>query len=752
MSIAGQRSRHGAGMWLAGTLLCAGASLGLMGCDDTVPYDPGGGLSRVSSALTAFRSCDEVDEYIVDHYTEMFLREWLSWGWWGPVFGDVDAGMPPENGAPDDGTGGRDESPDDFSETNTQEAGVDEADLVKTDGQYLYVLLDGQLRIADSWPAEDLAEVASVAISGYGENLFLVGDTVITVTSLYGGGGYWRDYAEDVAEPSPGDDGMCPEDGCGGWVPGDGFTGTRLTFVDVSDRENPEITREVDVEGYFVATRRVDGQIYLVNSTSMPYDWQAMQRVAQRVNVPENIWQMNRAEREAWTDRNRARVRSAVAAELDVTAAREALLPDVREGGEIVGALLACQDLYRPSFDEESTGVLSVIAIPTTGSGDPQGVGLVSNGWHVYASRDALYIARDSMNWWWFSSEQPSVETTVHAFGLGDGSPSYRASGAVPGFIKDRYSLSEHEGYLRIVTTDAPTWWWGGVDGPAVGIGGDDVAVSPPEAIGGSAGDGTDGDGGQWAPKQTEPAVQANSLFVLQQRGDRLVTVGEVRGFGETERVYAVRFMGDVAYVVTFRETDPLFSIDLSVPTNPRIRGELHIPGFSNYLHPISETHLVGVGRDADETGRITGFQVSLFDVSDIENPLRVDLQTIPLDNGWAWSESDYDPRAFTWYASRNLFAVPVTVESWDGTGMRPAGFSGLIVYHVTPEDGISEAGRIEHELSYDDGAWWWYQPMRRAVFIGDYVYGISHAGVSVAPLEDIGSPLSFVPWLGRLF
>ena len=211
---------------------------------------------------------------------------------------------------------------------------------------------------------------------------------------------------------------------------------------------------------------------------------------------------------------------------------------------------------------------------------------VMTDGRIVYASPESLYVATEQ----WATRPDPAkptaepegARTTIHKFDIWDPERAlYRGSGSVGGFLLNQWSLSEYRGVLRVVSTDAPAWW---------GAGG-----------------------------ETESA-----LTTLRQRDGALVQVGRVGGLGKGERVYAVRFVGDVGYVVTFRQIDPLYTLDLADPDRPRVLGELKIPGYSAYLHPIGEDLLLGIGQDVTEEGRPGGTQLSLFDVSDLRRPSRL--------------------------------------------------------------------------------------------------------------------------------
>jgi len=221
------------------------------------------------------------------------------------------------------------------------------------------------------------------------------------------------------------------------------------------------------------------------------------------------------------------------------------------------------------------------------------------------------------------------------------------ASGAVPGHLLNQFSMSEHDGHLRVASTL----------------------------------------GGPWGFRDDAESL----VTVLAVDGDELAQVGQVGDMGKGEQIFAVRFVGDVAYVVTFRQTDPFYTVDLSDPTNPVVRGELKITGYSGYLHPISDDLVLGVGQEATEEGRTTGVKVTLFDVSDLDNP--VDVATWDPAGGGS-SSVEWDHRAFLWWEPENLAVIPFNDWSSDSRGA-----VALRIDNGT----LTEVGRIDHED--DDGS-----------------------------------------------
>jgi uncharacterized secreted protein with C-terminal beta-propeller domain len=357
--------------------------------------------------------------------------------------------------------------------------------------------------------------------------------------------------------------------------------------------------------------------------------------------------------------------------------------------------LLECSDIYRPAKKAEYS-VLSVLhfdlgsnAVELT---ELDGTGILANGLTVYASLDNLYLAQSS-RWWWWGRGGLERTSAIHKFELTDDPEQpvrYRASGEVQGWLLNQFSMGEHEGYLRVATTEFD-WWWGGSE-------------------------------------EEEDQGSIVSVLVDNHWGE-LIQVGQVDGIAPGERIYATRFLGDKGYLVTFVQIDPLFTLDLSNPTNPQVIGELEMPGYSAYLHPVDEDHLLAVGMHGDLQGRLDGLAINLFDVSDFANPTLAHQYVIGEEQGWSWSEALSNHHAFTFH--RDVLSIPAYL------GGGEEGFSGLLVFDVDLEAGIEELGRVEAS-SFEDC--WLYSgrcsaSMRRSIYIEDYLYALSSAGIKVNEL-----------------
>ena len=310
------------------------------------------------------------------------------------------------------------------------------------------------------------------------------------------------------------------------------------------------------------------------------------------------------------------------------------------------GLLPPCEQVHAPTVFS-GFGVTTVLSVPVGGAIDPAAAtSVLAPGETVYASLQSLYVSTTTwidpsaveagdIDW---DEVRAEFRTNIHRFDISDPAGAvYTASGSVPGEIHNQFSLSEHAGHLRVVATTGDRW---------------------------------SSDSESW-------------VRVLAESDGKLTEVGSVGDIGRGERVQSVRFADDVGYVVTFRQVDPFYTIDLSDPTEPAVIGELKIPGFSSYLHPIGDGLVLGVGSDADDSGRVTGAKVSLFDVSDLADPREVAVWTAP--DGW--NDIGWDHRAFLWWAPESLAVIPVTVDDeW----------SGAVVLHIA-DGAMSEAGRIVH-------------------------------------------------------
>ncbi|MEE9385628.1 MAG: beta-propeller domain-containing protein [Nannocystaceae bacterium] len=353
-------------------------------------------------------------------------------------------------------------------------------------------------------------------------------------------------------------------------------------------------------------------------------------------------------------------------------------LPGVKfetSGDSQSGALYGCDAAFSPSIFS-GLDALSVFTIDLAqGLGaPPDGIGLLSAGETVYASTENMYVATRA------HADSPGAAqrgVLIHKFrGGNEPGTEYLGSGELPGTLMSQWSMSEFRGDLRVVTTTN---------------------------------------------------YDETSVSILRSRDKILDVVGSVGGIGFDERVFAVRFIGSTGYVVTFRRTDPLYTIDVSDPTSPRVVGELQINGYSAYLHPMGDGYLLGVGQDGTADGDLTGAQVSLFDVSDPSNPRRIHQAN--LGNGE--SPVEFDHRAFLSWPAREMVVLPVTRHTSTGVAHES------IALRVSAASGFSELGRVSMPQPWEeanaDGA----RGYRRSVVVDNVLYSMFAGGLVGTDMDN---------------
>ncbi|HEX2361222.1 MAG TPA: beta-propeller domain-containing protein [Jiangellaceae bacterium] len=575
------------------------------------------------------------------------------------------------------GAAGADAAAPEYSSTNTHEVGVDEPDLVKTDGRRIVSVVDGTLRVVD---AEKRQLIGTLPLSDpagtwYAEHLLLSGDRALILgygNTEIGRGSSVRDAIADLS--------FAPE-------------GSRLVLVDISGE--PRIVSELDLEGSYVDARQVDSVARIVVRSGPRLAW----------TYP--------AEPGAQVD--------ALAANRDVVARStiDDWLPHfalTEDGDRTEGRVVDCADVSHPRA-YSGTSMLTVLTVDIAGGAlrPDNAVAVVADGQTVYGTGSSLYISGYQSPAMPVDSARalPTVgeeKTEIHKFDVeSSGKPEYVASGVVDGWLLNQYSMSAHEGHLRVATTRS--------------------GFSPARA-------------------PDEPPPSESQVTVLAQQGAQLAEVGVVGGLGKGEQIYAVRFIGPVGYVVTFRQVDPLYTLDLSNPRSPRVVGELKIPGYSAYLHPAGDGRLIGVGQDADEQGMTRGTQISLFDVADAASPARLDTFLMP----GGWSDAEHDPHAFLYWPDDELVVLPVW---WEGgasvepgpTDIKPfvAQAGGAVVVRIDGNS-LSEVGSLTHVRSAAESQFAVDPTIRRSLVIGDTLWTLSPSGALASDLDDLDE-LAWVPF-----
>ncbi|MCA9234894.1 MAG: beta-propeller domain-containing protein, partial [Planctomycetales bacterium] len=543
--------------------------------------------------------------------------------------------------------------------TNVQVAGVDEADLVESDGEYLYLVADGKLSILDL-RGEQPAIVAQVQLDGRAIGMYLFNNRLTIV--------------EEAASPyAPEWEGVSFRYSAMSSAAGT----TTVTVLDVADRAAPKLVERTELDGRMIASRMVDGELRLVldasgaSSIALP----DIQLVAGEIDPETGARQYAYESRDAYLSRA-------------LQVVRETRLAGYRQldgAGGVVNEtpLVTLNEALHDGVEYRGRPRTIVATFDTTDAATgPTDLKTIKRfqATTVYSTNDSLYVAGNSVgdNGRWYDG----ATLTIHKFDVDNESHELRraATGHVDGSLINQFALDEYEGRLRVVTE-------------------------------------------QWGEQ---------SLFVLEQHGARLKVVGTIANLAPGERLYAVRFMGDRAFAVTFRKVDPLFAIDLSDPTNPTVAGELKIPGYSEYLQPIGENFVLAIGRGAlEDRGLFQELQASIFDVSDLSDPQLAhrysfagNRATASIATGDRWAIGDVEHHAIGYFAEAGLLAIPVHSEG--GGSSEYGAIGGLQVLRINATTGFEEAAFIEHDAR-----------ILRSLQVGDRLAVVSSGEVSIYSLAD---------------
>lgn len=531
-----------------------------------------------------------------------------------------------------------------FSGTNVQVAGVDEADLVKTDGQFIYLAAGQDVIIVRAHPPSETDVVSRISGGDLQANrsdrivgLFLSGGVLVVITSVYTPD-VWAQEATLASRSWTG--------------------GITLVFLfSVLDPENPTLLHEVELTGEYRASRLKDTTVYLV--------------------LHQYLW----------------------------TGQEEASYPAICVDG-------VCED-YDPArvfYDREvpEAGSLTNVVTVDLVSGETEYISVLTGyASTVYMSQTNLFVTLGKWNRAvpFLPGDWNVPTTSIYRIAIEGTQLQPAAGGEVKGWLLNQFSLDEHNSHLRVATT---TW-------------------------------------------DEQPQ---NQVYVL---NEALEVVGALEGLAPGESIYSARFVGDLGYLVTFQKVDPFFVLDLSDPHRPEVLGYLKIPGFSEYLHPMDETHILGVGKDAieDSSGQFAWFQglkLSLFDVSDVRQPKEVAKMLVG-DRGSS-SPVLYDHKAFLYVPDAQLMVLPVDLvfkskppDDAPQWAVGTEGWQGALVLSVTPEGGFEIRSQITHVPDDEDSCFFAYGPyaVMRSLYIGEYLYTISSTTLKAHALDDFTEAASLV-------
>jgi inhibitor of cysteine peptidase len=571
----------------------------------------------------------------------------------------------------------------DYSETNIQVEGVDEADIVKTDGEYIYIVSGGNVTIVKAYPPEEAKVLSKISLEGSITGIFINGDKLAVFETEYG---IYPLYASGVAvdsssSPEAVNETKTDDEPSGVTEPSNGSTPTEepprepepitiqpivweppttsIKVYDISNRENPVLTRNFSVDGNYFSSRMIGDYVYVVATQYTFF------------------------------------------VETDV------FLPRVHSDNET--EVIPATDIYYHNTSDTSYSFTTIVALNIQNDAqEPTHETILLGGTSaIYVSQNNIYLTFPDYP---MNPDEP-MKTTIQRIKIEKAAITFEAQGEVPGYVLNQFSMDEHSGYFRIATTTNNFNW----------------------------------------RTFAEEVTSKNNVYVLDMN---LNVVGKLEDLAPGEQIYSARFMGDRCYMVTFRNIDPLFVIDLSEPTAPTVLGQLKVTGYSGYLHPYDENHIIGIGKeteyDAEEDfSWYQGLKISLFDVSDVSNP--VELAKYEIGDRGTDSPVLWDHKALLFDRERNLLVIPVmeakidpsqyngTVPDW---AYGEPVWQGAYVFNISL-DGLELRGQITHmeDGTLVNGGYYYYYTgytVQRSLYIENVLYTISDMKVKMNSLETL--------------
>ena len=590
-----------------------------------------------------------------------------------------------------------------YSQTNVQVEGVDEADIIKTDGKYIYTVSGNTVSIIDAYPAENAKIIAELDFKSTPRNIFVNEDKLVVFV----------DGNQEVMRIWEGD-----------FMPRPYYTQLAQVFVyDISDKENPEKVQNYSVEGNYYDSRMIGDNVYFIANSYAQYDRPILPLITgSRIMAPEAFY----------FDYPDYSYSFYTVASFDVSEGPDSLNAKSYLLGQSTTLYVSENAIYlaarqtpgwgyyrQNNMDRFNQAVLpalpSDVRTKIDALGDDDSWNEISsiledmyNSMSKQEQETQIKKISESIEAYERKLQEELSKTTIHKINIDDGEIEYSGKGQVSGYPLNQFSMDENDGYFRIATT---TEFW-----------------------------------------TSKEQVQHNNVFVLD---SGMNVVGKLESLAKGERIYSARFIGDRLYLVTFKRIDPLFVIDLSQPSSPTVLGELKIPGYSDYLHPYDEDHIIGLGRNTKDTewGGVTatGLKLALFDVSDVNNP--VQQAAFFINGSSTYSEALNDHKAFLFDKEKNLLVIPVQEVLQEGNYDQRVGiwrpqkvWQGAYVFGLTPEDGFEVKGKVVHFEGEEQTDYYYYDHgIRRSLYIDNVLYTLSARKLQANDLNDLSNELASI-------
>jgi uncharacterized secreted protein with C-terminal beta-propeller domain len=601
-----------------------------------------------------------------------------------------------------------------FSQTNIQVEGVDEADFVKNDDKYIYIIAQNKIVIVDAYPAEKAKILSKTDIEGegYASNLFVNGDRLILFTT-----------ANEESYIIP-EFGYRPEMRSS--------QRTHAYVYDISDRSEPELVKDYSVSGSYDDARMIGDYVYFIAKDYVYYyndiiDLPVLKDEKTTILRPDVYYFDNPEQNFVFH----------TIASINIKDEEEVNAKTFLMGYS--NTLYVSQDNIYISYqrnlpyryyEEDSRERFYKVVVPLLPDDAQDKINAIKNDnslnsyekWQkVSSALEDMYNSMDendkrvlieeidkAISEYEAKIQIERTKTIIQKIAIDKGRIEYVAKGEVSGTLLNQFSLDEFEGNLRLATT---TNIW-----------------------------------------TTRGNIQHNNVYVLD---EDMKQIGKLEEIAPDERIYSTRFIGDRLYMVTFQRIDPLFVIDLSNPERPKILGELKIPGFSDYLHPYDANHIIGIGKEtgSNEWGGVSikGLKLALFDVSDVEEPKQIAVYEI--GKSGTDSEALNEHKAFLFDKKKNLLVIPVReitgqkrIDSRYGYYYDKV-WQGAYVFNIDLENGFKLKGKVSHNEASEDDRYYWGSPyaVRRSIFMDDVLYTVSAKKILMNSLDDVEEEINSI-------
>ncbi len=590
----------------------------------------------------------------------------------------------------------------DYSTTNIQVEGVDEPDIIKTDGKYIYAASAGSnfVTIINAYPAENAEIISIINTNGSVQNIFINDDKLI----IFEQENYFCYDCPVIQEDAEKSSILPPE-----YYSQKSF----IKIYNIKDRQVPELEEEIKFDGYHYDARMINNYVYAITNQQI-YAYKddiilpAIEENGEREEiapseisyfpVPDYNYQLTTIFAINLDNNNFERETFMTGYTQNIFVSQENIY---LTSTKYIPYETSQQTILEKTYND--ININAEIKNEINSIIENNDISVYEKEQRIQEIISDYYNSLDSDNKEAFLEEisekrkeaeaeiaKESQKTIIHKIEINRDNVEYKAKGEVPGIVLNQFSMDEYENNLRIATTTGDTW----------------------------------------------SETSLNHIYIL---NDNLEIIGKLENLAREERIYSSRFIADRAYLVTFRQVDPLFVIDLSNERNPKVLGELKIPGYSTYLHPYDENHIIGIGQDTDEESNIAipaGVKLALFDITDVSSPKEISKYTIGDRN--TYSTALYDHKAFLFDKEKELLVIPISSYGTANNNY----FEGAYVFKINLDDGFQLKGKISHSpditTENKEGYYPYNYQILRSLYIENTLYTLSQTYLKANDLDNL--------------